>query len=226
AFTYANTDQEVNDIDQKSDIDTFGLTAYGSTLLDNDTKLRGNVGINFYNVKSDRHIATTDLTAHADYTAYSINANAKVSRVYDINDNIRAVPCVGMDYVHYHNPSYDENGAGGLNLHVDSFDRDFLFAKAGSVFNYNIDNTSKVKLNVGVNYAVINDDNTVTASYAGANGATFTAKGIKMSRFGYNAGVGYNRNITDTFSVNIGYNFEGRSDFRNNQAEMKFNWKF
>jgi outer membrane autotransporter protein len=226
AFTYASTHQRTNDIDQRNNMDIYGLTAYGSMLVDSDTKLKGNVGINFYNVRSARAIETTTSIATANYTSYSINANAKVSRSYDINDEFKISPIVGLDYVRYHNPSYNETGAGGLNLHVDSFNENLLSAKVGSGFNYNIDNTSKVKFNIGASYDIVNNDDTVTASYAGNNASTFTTRGIKAPRFGYNAGVGYNKNITDTFSVNVGYNFERKSDFRNNQVEIKTNWKF
>ncbi len=78
-----------------------------------------------------------------------------------------------------------------------------------------------------INYDLKQSDNTSTSSYAGSSDLAFTTKGMDLSKFSYEVGIGFKTNISEDVDFRFEYNYEGRdSSFSNQTLSGKISWKF
>jgi outer membrane autotransporter protein len=228
AFFYADSDVDTNDISQGSDIDSFSLLFYGSTpVLDETTELSYQLGGGWQSTESSRYISASDVTAEGEYTANNLFAQVRGARELQLSDRLRSLAGLELSYSYYSSPSYSESGAGGLNLDVDSFDSDSLVLKATGDFNYALSTTLELLANVGVGYDLIDDDVSVSSSFQGASGLTFTTEGIDNGPFIYEAGAGVSKKLNEELAFDLKYELDGRgSDYTNHTLYAKVNYKF
>lgn len=227
-FFYTNANVDVNNMDQSTDLDVFTTVVYGSTpIIDNRTNFLYQVGYTLQKNNSSRGIALTGDVAEADYTTKIANLDLKLQRDYQITKELLLQPYVGTSYKHITNPSYSESGAGALNLNVDKFTTSELVANIGTDVSYSLDKVSKLTANVGLGYDLQDKKQIVTSSYAGATGVSFDTLGIDNGRYSYEAGIGYDRNISKTTSISVNYNYQAEgTDFSNNVVSAKYTLNF
>uniref|UniRef100_UPI000B2F4C46 autotransporter outer membrane beta-barrel domain-containing protein n=1 Tax=Aliarcobacter cryaerophilus TaxID=28198 RepID=UPI000B2F4C46 len=224
---YTNANVEVNNQPQKSDIDMFTALVYGSVpVIDDKTNFLYQTGYTWQKTDSSRTLFTGD-KATADYTSNTAFVDLKLTRDVQVSDKFLLKPMVETTYRHFTNPSYKENGAGALNLHVDKFTSEDLILGIGTNAYYNITNDSKIVGNVNVGYDFKGNDQTITSSFAGAAGVKFDTKGIDNGRWSYQAGIGYELDISDRNNIHVGYEYQGQGkDFSNNIISAKYVLKF
>jgi autotransporter family porin len=73
----------------------------------------------------------------------------------------------------------------------------------------------------GVSYDAINDDGTLTASYAGAPGQSFVAAGIDRSAWLAKAGAGLTYNFDGGADISMRYDARGWNDSLNHSVSLK-----
>lgn len=224
---YTNANVEVNNQPQKSDIDMFTALVYGSVpVIDDKTNFLYQTGYTWQKTDSSRTLFTGD-KATADYTSNTAFVDLKLTRDVQVSDKFLLKPMVETTYRHFTNPSYKENGAGALNLHIDKFTSEDLILGIGTNAYYNITNDSKIVGNVNVGYDFKGNDQTITSSFAGAAGVKFDTKGIDNGRWSYQAGIGYELDISDRNNIHVGYEYQGQGkDFSNNIISAKYVLKF
>src|SRR5690606_24769841 len=130
-------------------------------------------------------------------------------------------------YRHFKSPSYNEQGAGSLNLNVNSFSSSELIFGVGALVHYKINDNSKIFSNVNIGYDLKDDNNIVSSSYQGASGLSFETQGIDNGRWSYDLGLGYENSITELSNINFSYNFQGQgTNYTNHIFSAKYNYKF
>lgn len=227
AMFYTRAKVDVNNVNQKSDMDVISAIAYGSNLLpDTLTTLAYQLGYSWQKTSSNRQVFTGE-TASADYTSTTTSLDMKLSRSYALNDKITVQPNVGTTYRYFNNPSYSESGAGALNLHSDHFTSTELLGNFGADVSYKFDNRSKIVANVGAGYNFRDTTATVTSAFDGASSVKFSSDGIDNGRWRYEAGLGYDARINEASNINVSYNYQAQgSDFTNNVLSAKYEHKF
>lgn len=228
AFFYTGVDVDIEDVNQENEMDVFNLMAYGSNpLYGENTELFYQVGGGLQKTDSSRYIAATDDTATADFTSQSLFAQAKGSKTIAPNERLKTMFSLGLSYSYFHNPSYQESGAGGLDLDVESFDGNALVASLeGDVF-YDLGAGFQLLGSAAIGYDLIDDDTTVNANFLGDTTVSFATEGIDNSPFIFNAGLGLAKNIQDNLSVDLKYDVDGRSsDYVNQAVTAQLTWKF
>ena len=61
----------------------------------------------------------------------------------------------------------------------------------------------------------------------GASGVSFETQGIDNGRWSYEAGIGYEKDISATSAINVAYDYQGQgTDFSNNIISAKYVLKF
>ncbi len=228
AFFYTHAKTNTNKLPQNTDLDVYSLVSYGSKpIIDDKTYMFYQIGANMQKTKSSRIIDTTSQTAAADFTAMNYMAQVKVTTEKKIHKGLFFIPVIFTTYTYYNSPSYTENGAGGMGLSVDSFNSQNLFIGTGTDLKYKFGDNSALLTNILVQYNIINDDTTVTSSFIGAGGIAFDTEGIKNSPWGYEVGIGYEREVKEDISLDIKYDLSGLGrDFINHTATAKVSWKF
>jgi outer membrane autotransporter protein len=226
ALSHGDTDSDL--ISQDNDINAYSITAYGvEPLRDWGIDLFWQAGATIESVNTSRYIPAAGLSASGDYTSKSFHAKARAAKTYRISDSLEIMPGVSAEYIYYDSPSYSETGAGGLNLNVEGFEDHYLIMGVESEFRYEMGPSLYLLGSLGVDYDLINKDNSVRASYAGMGGTMFDTNGIENDRWGYKAGIGILSESDSGFKLDIRYDLQGEgNDFINHVISAKASWKF
>lgn len=224
---YTNANVDINNVNQKADLDVFTTLVYGNVpVIDDKTNFLYQVGYSWQKTDGSREIFTGQ-TATSDYTSKTASLDLKLMRDVQITDNLLLQPMVETTYRHFTNPAYKENGAGALNLNVDKFTSKDLIVGLGTIAHYKLTDDSKIVGNVNVGYDFEGKNQTVTSAFQGAAGVKFDTNGIDNGRWSYQAGIGYELDINKTNSINVSYDYQGQgSDFSNNTVSAKYVLKF
>lgn len=228
AFAYAKTDVDShsNIAPQSMQIDTFQLIGYGSYTVAPGTELNVQLDVGQNNNKGKRHMSFADATAKADYTSHNAHAGVSLDHTLRLNDTLTFQPSVRADYTWIADESYREKGADALNLKVDSRDAEALVLGVDGKLDYNVSDSTVLSASAGVGYDVINEQASITSTYAGAPGAAFTTQGLDPSPWLGRAGLGLNHTLDNGTEVSLRYDVETRSAFSNQGVSLKARWAF
>ena len=227
AFFYTRAETQANKAPQESDLDVLNLMFYGSRpLTDPSTNIffLSFGGVQF--TESSRYIQAIGMTATADYTAKNLFAQTKATKKFELTRNLKIIPGAALSYTWFYNPSFEETGAGGMNLSVDSFDAQALVASLEGDMIWSFNKDVEFMASASLGYDLVNDNTFVGSRFQGG-GAVFQTQGIDNSPVVYSAGVGLAKKFTDRFSLDAKYDLEGRGgDFMSHMVSAKLNWKF
>ncbi|MBZ9664825.1 autotransporter domain-containing protein [Pseudomonas sp. LMG 31766] len=228
AFAYAQTDLDSDSrvAPQSAQIDTFQLIGYGSYALSSDTELNFQLDAGQNRNESKRHMPFADATAHADYNGYNVHAGIGIGHNMHLSEQLTFVPSARADYTWIGTDSYHEKGAGALDLDVDSNDTEELLLSIDGKLNYALSEATLLSANLGAGYDVIDEDGTITSTYAGAPGAAFRTQGLDLEPWLARAGLGLTHTLSGGTEVSLRYDAEARSDFTNQGASVKARWAF
>lgn len=228
AFAYAQTDLDSDSrvAPQSAQIDTFQLIGYGSYALSADTELNFQLDAGQNRNESKRHMPFADATAHADYNGYNVHAGIGIGHNMRLSEQLTFVPSARADYTWIGTDSYHEKGAGALDLDVDSNDTEELLLSIDGKLNYALSEATLLSANLGAGYDVIDENGTITSTYAGAPGAAFRTQGLDLEPWLARAGLGLTHTLSGGTEVSLRYDAEARSDFTNQGASVKARWAF
>lgn len=228
AFAYAqiNLDNDSNIAPQSADIDTFQLIGYGSYALAPDTELNFQLDGGQNRTDSKRNMPFADATAKADFDGYNVHAGVGIGHSMRLSEQLTFVPSARADYTWIESESYREKGAGALNLDVDSNDAEELLLSVDGKVEYSLSDATVVSANLGAGYDVIDEDSSITSTYAGASGAAFKTPGLDLEPWLARAGFGLSHTLASGTEVSLRYDAEARSDFTNQGASLKARWAF
>lgn len=228
AFAYAQTDLDSDSrvAPQSAQIDTFQLIGYGSYALSADTELNFQLDAGQNRNESKRHMPFADATAHADYNGYNVHAGIGIGHNMHLSEQLTFVPSTRADYTWIGTDSYHEKGAGALDLDVDSNDTEELLLSIDGKLNYALSEATLLSANLGAGYDVIDENGTITSTYAGAPGAAFRTQGLDLEPWLARAGLGLTHTLSGGTEVSLRYDAEARSDFTNQGASVKARWAF
>lgn len=228
AFAYAQTnlDNDSNIAPQSADIDTFQLIGYGSYALAPDTELNFQLDGGQNRTDSKRNMPFADATAKADFDGYNVHAGVGIGHSMRLSEQLTFVPSARADYTWIESESYHEKGAGALNLDVDSNDAEELLLSVDGKLDYSLSEATVLSANLGAGYDVIDEDSSITSTYAGASGAAFKTPGLDLEPWLARAGLGLSHTLASGTEVSLRYDAEARSDFTNQGASLKARWAF
>ncbi|WP_166363276.1 autotransporter domain-containing protein [Pseudomonas akapageensis] len=228
AFAYARTDVDSNsDIAPQSlQVDTYQLIGYGSYSLATDTDLNFQVDAGQHRNEGKRHMPFADATARADYDSHSFHAGVGLDHSLHFSEQLTFIPSVRADYTWIEDESYTEKGAGALDLDVDSRDAEAMILSVDGKLGYRLGAQTQLDANLGAGYDLINEQTSITSTYAGAADAAFTTRGLDPSPWLTRAGLGLTHNLSNGTEVSLRYDVESRSDFLNQGASIKARWAF
>ncbi|KEA63776.1 Outer membrane autotransporter barrel [Marinobacterium lacunae] len=228
AFAYANTnvDSNSNVAPQSLDIDSYQLIGYGSYALDANTDLTFQADVGQNQNQGKRVITFTNSAADSDYDSYTAHLGAGVAHTYAIDDANRAIATVKADYTWIKDESYTESGAGLLNLDVESNITEALVAGVEGQLIHTLNPSTELNAKLGVGYDLINDQASITSSFAGAPGAQFTTEGLDPNPWIANAGFGLFHTADNGAEISANYDAEYRSDYLSQTASLKLRVAF
>lgn len=225
---YSKANVDLNNISQESELDVYSLIVYGSNkIINNNLKLQYQLGYSVQKTNTQREISLTNKIASANYNSKLFLIDLKLLKDYKINNTLLVQPIISTTYKHFRNPSYNESGAGVLNLNVQKFTSRELLLGLGTLVHYKINDYSKIIGNINIDYDLYKTDNIVTSSYQGANTIEFDTNGIDNGRWSYDLGMQYEIDLNELSNVNVSYNYQGKgSYYSNNVFSLKYTYRF
>lgn len=232
SFAYGRAHVNSNNINNTdTDVNTYQLTAYGNHNLDNNYFVAGMASLGWDRNNSTRYDVggVSGLNANSDYNSWQGAGRAEFGRNFYVGKAV-LTPLASVDYVHYNADSYQEHGAGGANLHVNSANEDLLNLGIGAraQWNFKTANNWQIKPDIHASYQrnmLHNDSLDATASFA-AGGATFSVQGLNPANSTFDFGTGvklYNSNNWDFAAT---YDHTARSDYNANSGMLRAAYHF
>lgn len=226
AWSTTNVESTSDSAPQSLDIDSYQLIGYGSLKLDQALDLTFQADIGQNHNDGERYISLTNATAYSDYDSYTAHLGLGLVRSYRMTESNRATAGVTADYTWIRDDSYEENGADLLNLDVDSTTTEALVLGLEGKLYHSLSESTELNAGLGVGYDLINENASVTASYAGAAGAQFTTEGLDPSPWNATAGLGLVHTADNGAEISANYAAEYRSDYLSQSASLKLRLAF
>ena len=228
AFAYAKVDVQGRSATapQSADIDVYQLVGYGSRSLDARTDLDFRAGLGRNTNRGRREIALNSSVASANYDSQTVHAGLGVSRRYARGPRTTLTPSVRADYTRIDEKAYTETGAGALNLSVDGRTTQSLIMLLAGRLDHQLDDRTTLIASVGAGYDALTRQAAITATFAGAPGASFVTHGIDPSPWLARGGLGLAYRTKWGVELTARYDVEVRQDFVNQSASLKARWIF
>jgi outer membrane autotransporter protein len=230
AFSYSTTDVDTKGFNNKTDIDTYQGTLYGS-LNHPDWYLDGSLSYAWSNSEGRRNIAFGALnrTALADYDSNQFIAQATFGKDFRLDNDMIVNPYVGLEYVNLSTDDYTETGAGTLNLAVDSANTSSLKSTVGvsirKAFESGEDYTIMPEAHIGWRYDFLDEAQLSTSNFAGS-GTAFNTQGLNPADSSFNIGGTMSVYSTGNTEFQLKYDFQTMSDYAAHSGFLVFRYRF
>ena len=236
-FAYANTEVDSEDVNRtNTDIDTYQVSIYGNYTFDNDVYATGQIA---YAMNENDRTRTNvggpaiNDTARAEYDADQYSAYLEIGKPMQSASRTHTMtitPALVANYVHYDPDSYQETGAGGLNLNSNGDDLDILELGLNIRADWDIQHSDggvlRPGLEVGYRYDVIGDEVAATSSFTGAPGVNFRTEGFDPAQSKFNAGANLSYFSASNVELTASYDFEYKEDFIGHAGMLRAAYKF
>lgn len=226
--SYFNSNLSSNGNYNKVDVDSYLGIVYGSYKIDDRTDVNGQIEAGYNRSESDRYINFGGLSriAKGSYDGWNFHAGTGVGHSLNFGNDTTITPQVRVDYFVVGNEAYDESGAGVLNLHVDSQTEDQLIPAVEVKASHTFTPQLSFALNAGVGYDLLNDGNSVAASFAGGGGV-FTTHGLEPSPWVVRSGAGVTWKQSDALDLTARYDRKDRgSEYDDQTVSLKLRMLF
>jgi outer membrane autotransporter protein len=208
---YAHSDLDLDEVDQEGEIHSFRLAAYGATRA-GALSLRGLVGYAYHDNSTERRIVIGrfDSTAEGDYAGHELSAAGEVGYLMSLG-GVALEPVAGLAVTHLSDEGYEETGAGGAGLDVDSRGTTSVRSTLGARATLVETGAMRVGASLAWAHEWADTDRVVDAAFAGGGGA-FQIQGAEVSRdsalIGASVGVALGQGV----DLTIGYDGQFGTD--------------
>jgi len=228
AFAYAASDVngKSSDAPQSNDVSIYQLIGYGSYALDDRSEVNFQADVGQNTNKGRRQIAFTSSVASSNYDSQTAHVGVGIGRSYALSGSTTLIPSIRADYTWIKDMAYNESGAGLLNLNVASRSTDALVVGIDGKLSHQLNDQTTLIANLGVGYDLINKQDAITASFAGAANAAFVTYGINPSAWIGHGGVGAVYKLKNGLEITGRYDLEYRESFLNQTASANVRWAF
>lgn len=207
-------------------VDVFQLIGYGRYSIDESTEIQFQVDAGQNKNKLSRAILFQGTTASAAYDSLSTHLGVGVGKAYSIGDRTGLTSSLRMDYTWIEDEGYTENGANLLNLTIGKRSGELLILSMDGTLIHELSPNTTLSANVGIGYDTQNKRASITATYAGAPGASFAIQGLQQDPWIGRVGFGVTRKARKDLEISARYDAEERTRFLNQTASAKVRLEF
>lgn len=218
ALGFASTEVDsANANRNKTEIDSYQITAYGSMRFAGPNYFSAMAGYVFSDNDTTRSLAIPGVpaTASGNYDSDQYVARMEVGR--DIRrGTMTLTPSLMANYAHYNADDYTETGAGGAGLNVSTDSMNLFETGVGAALSWDLKQAGggvlRPGLNAGYRYDFIRDELTAVSSFTGGGGA-FVTTGSEPAEHKFNAGAGIKYFSPGKWEFTASYGFDYMEDY-------------
>lgn len=238
SFTKSESSVSATSSNKVTDIDGYQVSVYGSRFF-NEYFISGILGFSANENKSTRVIESTSQIAKAKYSNYNYISRLGVGAIYnDISDSgFSLSPELSSTFVNSKTDSYEEGGAGSLNLNVKQNYNEFLEVRMGfdlaykptslnkisNLFSDKINVTPKLHSSYGYNFKTKAEG--ITSSFVGQS-ATFNTSFSSSNPASVRLGASLIFYDLEATRITLDYLNERRSGYNSHFGSVKFGYDF
>jgi uncharacterized protein with beta-barrel porin domain len=198
---------------------------YGLYALRPDLDLNFQLDGAFNRNTESRSIPFMGSTASATYNSTTAHGGVGVSKKIAASPALTVVPSLRIDYAQVYANAYNENGAGGLNLNVQSQLYRELLVTTGIRSFYRLAGPVHLTAHARAGYNTLGRQAQVTASYAGG-GDSFVTYGLNVSPWLFGGGLGLVGMKKDALDLGVHYDIQASpTGFLNQTAALALKMK-
>ena len=138
----------------------------------------------------------------------------------------RFTPSLRADYTWIKDEAYREKGAQDLDLSAKSRSTDQFILGVDGKLSHDLTQQVSVSGNLGVGYDFLASRDSISTSFAGAPGASFTTYSGDPQRWLVRGGTGLNYQVNGQLQLGVRYDVEKRTDYLNQTASAEARWAF
>jgi outer membrane autotransporter protein len=226
--SYSQARVKSNAGNKSTEIDTYQFSLY-SGYNAKSFFLNSSIGLSLNEYDSTRSIAITGSVAKANYSGRSYFARIELGKNFELQDDFTITPTLALTGAHNRIDSYQENGAGTLNLAVKNDSTNLFEARAGLEFAKLFITAKKTKIrpqiSLSYGYDFIGDEQKATSNFVGQTSSfDSTSANIAQGSFKLGTGVGFYTKNDLTFSAN--YGLEKRIDYTAHSGWLRVRFGF
>lgn len=210
AYSHQNISGSDAGVPQRLAIDSWQMGLYGTYALGSGLLLDGQLDGSLNDNSESRSLAFIGSTAAARYRSYSGHAGAAIRKQIPLTTDFSLTPSLRLDYGEVRSAAYQESGAGGFGLNVDSQIYRELTVAAGLKGLYRLAKQVYATADVGVGYNTLNQGLQISSSFVGG-GSSFVTNGLSLSPWVYSANLGVVAAAGNTVDIGVRYGVHATS---------------
>ncbi|MBR0717218.1 autotransporter outer membrane beta-barrel domain-containing protein [Bradyrhizobium liaoningense] len=210
AYSHQSITGSDDAIPQRLAIDSYQIGLYGTYALARDLLLDGQLDGALNDNGESRSLTFIGNTATARYRSYTGHAGAAIRKQIPVTANLTLTPSLRLDYGEVRSAAYQESGAGGFSLNVDSQVYRELTVTAGVKSLYRLAKQVYLTADAGVGYNTLNQGLQINSAFSGG-GSSFVTSGLGLSPWIYSANLGLVAAASDKVDVGVRYGVQATS---------------
>ncbi len=225
---YSKTSISARNSYKSTDIETYQAGIYTGY----DAKsyfLNTSLGLVLNNYSSDRYITVANVSAKANYTGMGYSVRAELGKNYHFNNEILLTPSFVVTAATNQVNSYNESGAGTLDLNVKTDSTNFFEGRFGAELSQLLTTKQGTQLrpiiSASYGYDFAGDKQKSTTTFVGQN-TSFATSGAKVAQGILMLGTGVSFYTKNDVTLSVNYGFEYRSDYVSNSGWLRAGYKF
>ena len=191
-------------------IDSYQAGLYGTYALGHGIQVDGQLDGALNDNGESRSLTFINAMAGAGYRSYSGHAGAGIRKLIPVEPGLAIAPSLRLDYGEVRSSAYQEGGAGGFGLNVESQTYRELTLTAGLKSAYQITKQLHLTGDVGVGYNTLNQGLQIKSAFAGG-GDSFVTNGLALSPWIYSTALGLVAADGKGFDLGIRYGLAATS---------------
>jgi len=228
SVSYAQSSIKAKDASKNIGIDTYQLNVYGAHNAP-AYFVNATLGLTLNNYNSTRHIAVAGVSAKGNYSGHGYNARIELGTRHYFAKDILFTPSLMITAARNIVNSYDEAGAGTLNLHIKNDSINFLEGRVGGELSKFFTSKKGTKLRPQIfasyGYDFIGDKQRVTSNFIGQT-TSFESSAAKVAQASIMTGAGISLYTLNDVTVSLNYGFEHRKNYNANSGWFKMRYSF
>lgn len=187
------------------------------------------LGFSINNYNSDRYISLVNANAKANYSGASYTARTEVGSNYHFPHDVLFTPSFAVTAARNTINTYDEDGAGTLNLHVKTDSTNFFEGRIGGELSTLITTKKGTQMRplffTSYGYDFAKNKQKSTSNFIGQT-SSFASTGSKIAQGSLKIGSGISFYTKEDVTFSLNYAFEHRSDYASHSGWARMGWNF
>jgi len=230
SYGYANSGVTQADGLSASDIGSDLLSFYSSYMIGDDTYFESLLTVGNNNYDNIRFIAIGDYQRNAvsSHDSNIFSTGFTLGRVFRIGE-LKMEFSGSLQYLSLNEAAFDERGAGGINLHVEEQKIEDVSGELEWRAGYDVETKYgklAMQFNAGWLYDIVQDDRSLTVSFADAPDSSFTLPGEVVDKEGVRLGTAITFIGQNDFSLTTRISTEQRSNYQDTTAMLQARLRF